>query len=137
MRVAVEQHTNFAISESYLQFISTPALEMSFSGKLCILIYARLSRAVSGIECVFVVNNKGASWNTGWARLVPGTGGGVWNKINPNSPSQRTRRSRENSRIFSLPQDRDRGGRGVGRMRKIGRGNGSVEAKWVEARLQG
>ena len=29
------------------------------------------------------------------------------------------------------------GGRGVGRMRKIGRGNGSVEAKWVEARLQG
>ena len=29
------------------------------------------------------------------------------------------------------------GGRGVGRMRKIGRGNGSMEAKWVEARLQG
>ena len=73
MRVAVEQHIKFAISESYLQFISTPALEMSFSGKLCILIYARLSRAVSGLECVFVVNNKGASWNTGWARLVPGT----------------------------------------------------------------
>ena len=30
------------------------------------------------------------------------------------------------------------GGAGVlGRMREIGRGNGSTEAKWVEARMQG
>ena len=121
MRVAVEQHINFAISESPIYFHSSAGnvfiiilayVTFCFSGKLCILIHARWCWAVSALGFVFLVKNKRVSWNTGWARLD--SGGEVWNKQNPNFPSQRTRRSRENSRIFSLPQERDWGGRGVG-----------------------